>query len=338
MKVGVVGGSGNISASFVRLLLKEGHEVACFNRGRSGGLPEGARAIHGDRRDRGSFEKAMQSEKFDAAIDMVCFDSEDAESSIRAFADVGHFIQCSTISTYGVDYRLFPTDETQPLRPNNDYGRGKLAADNTFLEAHYEKNFPATVMKPATTYGPKMGLVRQIAMELSWLDRIRKGKPILVSGEGRTLHQHMHVDDAAPAFVYALGRPHCLGQIYNVAPDGCVSWDVYHKTAMRVLGREVEMVGVPLEDMEALGVPGIELCRHVLGHNNYLSNEKLRRDIPEYHPVIGLEEGMARVIEALDRGGRIPNSDAVTWEDAVIEAQRSVSGWYAEAATSGGQG
>ena len=34
MRVCVIGGTGHISTSIVRVLLAQGHEVSCFNRGR----------------------------------------------------------------------------------------------------------------------------------------------------------------------------------------------------------------------------------------------------------------------------------------------------------------
>lgn len=57
MKVVVVGGTGNISASVVRVLLERGHEVTCFNLGKSGILPRGARLVQGDRRGGRAFEQ-----------------------------------------------------------------------------------------------------------------------------------------------------------------------------------------------------------------------------------------------------------------------------------------
>jgi hypothetical protein len=36
--------------------------------------------------------------------------------------------------------------------------------------------FPVTIIKPSSTYGPQMGLLRQVAWEFSWIDRVRKGK------------------------------------------------------------------------------------------------------------------------------------------------------------------
>lgn len=325
MKIGVVGGTGNISTSFVKLLLQQGHEVVCFNRGQSGDVPEGARVIIGDRNaDREGFERAMQAERFDAAIDMICFNREQAESSLRAFRGVGHFVHCSTVCTYGIQYDWFPTTEDHPLRPISDYGRNKVAADAVFLEAYYREGFPVTIIKPSCTYGPKMGALRQIAWEFSWIDRVRKGKPILVCGDGSALFQYLHVDDAALCFANLLGRPHTLGQTYNMVRRGFTMWKDYHRTAMKVLGREVEMVGVPLDDLVACNVPRVEVCRDIFAHHGYYSAEKLFRDVPEFHPVISLEEGLAQVIEAMDREGRIPNSDEQTWEDRIIEAQRKV--------------
>lgn len=324
MRVCVVGGTGNISTSIVRLLLELGHEVVCFNRGRSGPVPEGASVIVGDRADKETFESRMQAEKFDAAIDMICFNREQAESSLRAFRGVGHFIHCSTVTTYGIRFDYLPVTEDHPRRPITDYGRNKVAADDVYLEAYYRERFPVTIIKPSTTYGPKMGLLRQVAWDFSWLDRIRKSKPIVVCGDGNALHSFLHVDDAALGFVHVLGKEHTIGQTYNLVPRGFTPWADHHRTAMRVLGREVELVGVPLADLLACNVPNVGICRDIFAHNTIYSAEKLFRDVPEYQPRISLEAGMAHVIEAMERAGRIPNSDEIEWEDRLIAAQRKV--------------
>jgi nucleoside-diphosphate-sugar epimerase len=249
MKTLIIGGTGNISTSIVRLLLADGHEVVIFNRGQRGKPPAGVRQITGDRWDRPAFERALQTEDFDAAIDMMCFSAEDARSTLRALPEVGHFVMCSTVCTYGIDYDYFPSDETHPLRPITDYARGKAAADAVFLEAYESSGYPVTILKPSTTYGPQQGLVRQVAWDFSWIDRIRKGKPILVCGDGNALHQHLHVDDAALAFTGVLGKPHTLGETYNLVNRGYITWVDYHRTAMQVLGREVDIVGVPFADI-----------------------------------------------------------------------------------------
>jgi nucleoside-diphosphate-sugar epimerase len=193
------------------------------------------------------------------------------------------------------------------------------------LEAHHRLGFPVTIVKPSTTYGPKQGLLRQIAWEFSWIDRIRKGKALLICDDGSAVHQHLHVDDAALGFAHIMGRRSCIGRIYHLVNRGGITWAAYHRTAMRVLGRQVELVGVPLAELIARNVPNVEICREVFAHHAYYSAENLLRDVPEFCPVVSLEEGMRQVIDTMDQAGRIPNSDLEDWEDRILAAQRQVS-------------
>ncbi|MDA0322334.1 MAG: NAD-dependent epimerase/dehydratase family protein [Verrucomicrobia bacterium] len=325
MKICIVGGTGNISTSIVRRLVEQGHEVVCFNRGQTDSVPDGVRLIAGDRADRSAFEETIQREKFDAAIDMICFNAEQAASSLRAFRGVNQFVMCSTVCTYGVQYDWFPTTEDHPLRPTTDYGSNKVEADKLFLEAYHEEGFPVTIIKPSTTYGDSMGLLRQVAWEFSWIDRIRKGRPIIVCGDGNALMQFLHVDDAALAFAGVLGKEHCIGQTYNMVPRRYWTWAEYHRVAMQVIGKEVDVIGVPYADLERLEVPAFDVCRYIFRYHLYYSAEKLFRDVPEFQPSVSLEEGMRRVLEAMDRAGRVPNSDDLDWEDRIIERQQHVS-------------
>jgi len=318
MKVCVVGGSGNISSSIVALLLEKGHDVTIFNRGQHRDPPGGVRLIQGDRHDEQAFTSRMQAEKFDAAIDMICFNAQEARASLDAFRGVGQFVMTSTVCTYGIDYDWLPVTEDHPLRPITDYGRNKVAADAVFLEAYYREGFPVTIIKPSTTYGPQQGMTRQVAWDFSWIDRIRKGKPVVVCGDGNAIHQHLHVDDAAKAFVGVLGAERAIGQVYNMVGRGFITWADYHRTAMKVLGREVPLVGVPFELLKQMQVPDFEICEEIFAHHVYYSAEKLFRAVPEFQPQISLEQGMASVIEVMEREGRIPDADRVQWEDEIV--------------------
>ena len=325
MKICVVGGSGNISSSIVNLLLKQKHEVVCFNRGIRNTLPSGVRLIKGDRSDTKNFEKTIQLENFDFAIDMICFNAYQAKSSIKAFRNVKHFIMCSSVATYGNQYNSLPTNEDHPIRPYDDYGHNKAEADVICMEEYEKNGFPVTIVKPAAVYGPKFGLFRQVgpSSDISWVDRIRKGKPLIVCDDGNAKHQFIHADDAALAFVGILGKKHCIGQNYIMAPEGCITWNEYHRTAMKVIGREVELVGVPLSNLEILKIPSFDLCRNIFSRHSYYSCKKLMHDVPEFQPKISLESGMQQVIDTMDRKNQIPDSDYKNyWEDQIIEAEK----------------
>jgi len=257
----------------------------------------------------------MQQEKFDAAIDMICYNAEQAQSSLRAFRGVRQFVHCSTVCTYGVHYDCLPVPEEHPLRPTTDYGRNKVAADEIYRAAYRQEGFPVTIIKPSTTYGPQMGMLRQVAWDFSWIDRVRKGKPILVCDGGRARHQFLHVDDAALGFAGVLGKPQCIGQTYNLMRTEDISWADYHRLAMQVLGREVQLVSVPLA---VLTGDRFDICKTIFVYDCIYRPAKLQRDVPEFRPVISLEEGMRHVIQAMDRENRVPDSDCETWEDAIL--------------------
>jgi nucleoside-diphosphate-sugar epimerase len=327
MNICVVGGTGNISTSFVKLLLEQGHDVTCFNRGKRGPVPEGAKVILGDRANREDFEKRMQHEKFDAAIDMICFTPEDAKSDLRAFRGISHFVQCSTVVTYGLEMDWLPATEDHPLRATDPYGRGKIEADAVFMAAYYGEGFPVTIIKPSTTIGPQNGPLRQLGVDFSWVDRIRKGLPILVLGNGNQAIQFLDVDDAALCFANVVGKTRCIGQTYNMVRQGYTTWKKYHQTAMKILGKEVDLVGITLDDLKALNefkVPGYADWVDTFAYNVYFSSDKLFRDVPEFKPVIPLEASLEKIIASADRDGRIPVVPENNWEDQIIATLRTI--------------
>jgi nucleoside-diphosphate-sugar epimerase len=324
MKICIVGGTGNISSAYIPLLLQHGHEVTCVNRGKKGPVPDGAHWIQADRADRAAFEARMQAEHFDAAIDMICFNKDDAASSLRAFREVKHFIFTSTVCVYGVAYDWLPVTEDHPLRPITPYGRRKAEAEHVFLEAYHQSGFPLTIIRPSTTFGPIQGAIRQVAWDYSWIDRIRKGKPIVVCGDGLALHQFLHVDDAALCYANVVGREICIGQTYNMTKRGFTTWRDYHLTAMDVIGRKVDLVGVPLAVLDRWGVPEVDICDEIFAYNVIYNSEKLFRDVPEFAPKISLCDALSSTFMAMDRENRIPNSDTIAWEDELIQAIQQV--------------
>ncbi|KAA0272754.1 MAG: NAD-dependent epimerase/dehydratase family protein [Chloroflexi bacterium] len=255
---------------------------------------------------------------------MICFTAEDAASSVRAFRGVGWFVQTSTTCTYGIQYDYLPVDETHPLRPNTEYGRNKVAADHVYLEAYHREKFPAIIIKPSTTYGPVQGMLRQICWDFSWIDRVKKGKPVIICGDGFAIHQHLYVDDIAHAFVGVIGKEHAIGHIYNAVNRGYYTWLDYHKLANKVLGKDVELIGIPFEDLKRLNVPDMDILEDEFAYNDYYSPEKLFRDVPEFQPQTSLEQGMTQVFDVMEREGRIPNSDELTWEDEIIAKYRKL--------------
>ncbi len=327
MRVCIVGGTGNISTGIVKALLGFGYEVTAFTRRqKESRLPDGVRYLVGDRRDRRAFEEAMQAECFDAAIDMISFNVEDAASALRAFRDVKHLIHCSTVCTFGGPLPSVPANEVTPLRPINEYGRGKAAADALLLAASVRGEIPVTVFKPASTWGHGMAVIRQLAFDLTWIDRLRKHKPIIVSGDGENLWSLCHSDDAGVAFAAAVDREVCKGQDYIVTRPDYITWQDYHERINRVLDSRSEIVHIPAATLLASSMgPRCGLLISQTQWNQCYDVSKLQRDIPEFQPRIDLEDGIAANVAWMDGHGMVENSDADETEDCLIAAQRAVA-------------
>jgi len=322
MRVGVIGGTGNISTAVVRLLLERGHDVTCITRGTSGAAPEGARPLIGDRDDPEWFGPAVRRQGFDAAIDFVCFTPQQGRASLEAFQGVGHLVHTSTVVTLGHSFEWLPVNETHPVRPVSKYGVLKAAVDRMYLAEYYSRGFPVTIIKPSTTYGRKR-LVRQLGVDTRWISRILQGRAILKVGDGNAIHHLLHVDDAALGFVGAVERDACIGQIYHLVNPEHTTWDVVHRTGMAVVGVEVEQVGVTAETLLAIDPHKFRMVGDIFAHNLLFSAEKALHEIPEFRPRISLEEGLEDAIGYLLREGLLEDVPRGDWEDDIIAAHLS---------------
>lgn len=322
-KILLIGGYGNIGLGVTKALLNEGYDVTVATLPMQGDnpVPE-AKWIQANREDEKAFASAVGKD-YDYVIDFACFTPEHARMDYELFRDVRHMLVVSTGAAYGpLPGREIPIREHMKRQPVWGYGVTKKAMEDFFLEKFMKEDYPVTIFRPTVSYGRQNTIVRQIGSDNSWVDRIRKGKPI-VTGNPYILRNFLYVDDAASAFTGALHHEWCKGQVYNLGAIRCYDWGCYHQTMMEVLGREVEMVEVPLATLQAS--PHFEVSPMITTnfiYNGYYAGDKIARDIPEFCPGTDLKTGLANAVEYLDKHRLIPDSDALTWEDELIEAQR----------------
>ncbi len=325
MKVLVTGGTGNISREVVAALLRLNHDVVLFNRGRNPDPPpSGVRVIVGDRRNRMDFRSKMSSEHFDAAIDMICFDAEDAASSVQAFQGrVEHFVHCSTVMTYGPPFAGINLDETGPLNGMSEYALGKMAADEMFLQAFSDDQFPVTIFKPSLTFGANV-LLPQTGGGGRWIHRLRQGKPILSVGDGLNYFQFLPSKDAGIAFAAVLGREQSLGESYNLVHPIPRTWDHWHREVADALGVELKLVHVPQETLLAMSPSRFGQLKENFGHTQVFSGAKLATCVPEFQPEASLVPSIIESIAWMDQHNLVPESHDGDLEDRIIALMRDL--------------
>jgi nucleoside-diphosphate-sugar epimerase len=323
MKVLIIGGSGLISTGIVKALLTRGAHITVFNRGRTDDrLGPGVQHLHGDRDDFPAFESALAAAgTWDVVIDMICFRPDQAESDVRAFAGrCGHFIFCSTVCTYGNTQTVLPTLETTPQNPHSTYGRDKVACERIFLRAHAAGKMPVTIFRPSHTYGPGGGVINNLGWAPTFVDRLRRGLPIIVSGDGHGLWQSAFSEDVGLGFAFAAGKPKCFGEAYNITADEVVTWDDYtQRTAAAIGAPPPRLVHVPTDLLLAIDRPRFVALEEIFRFHGVYSSAKLKRDVPEYRCSTPYEEGVRRTVAWMDAHGKIVSADTDPMEDRLVE-------------------
>lgn len=244
MRVLVAGGTEFISLHLVQALLRDGHEVTVLNRGRQPGrLPAGVRAVVADRKDHPGLRRALAGERFDALVDVTYAPTvgEDVAALLDAPAAVGHVLFVSTGRVYD-HARPIPFDEDTPRNLYwGDYARNKIAGEDVLLQRHRERGLPVTIVRPTHVYGP----LNTRNNETFFFDRLVRGRPVLVPGDGGWLRQFGHVADLADAMAAMLGAPAAFGRGYNVTGEEAITQVGFVELIADVVKRPLTLVHAP---------------------------------------------------------------------------------------------
>lgn len=235
MHVVVIGGTKHVGPFIVRELETVGHEVTVMNRGRTAAdLPVDVRRVIVDRDQPGQVGQALRDLSPDAVIDMIGFTLDDVKEVVTAVPSLGHYLFCSSTAVYGVIGKSTPSEAT-PVAPDSAYTMGKVDCENFLAEQHRERGFCYTSLRLAHPYGPGDHMLYITGRESLFLDRMLRGRTVLIPGDGQSRLHPVYVKDAARAFVHVLDRPQCFGKTYNLAGAEILSVNDYFASIARVL-------------------------------------------------------------------------------------------------------
>lgn len=184
-RVLVLGGTGTIGRATVRALVARGHDVVCFGRSRPP-LAEGAAFRSGDVTDPRSLARdGFQGERFDVLVSCLAsrtgvpadawrvdHDAHVAALDAARAAGVGHVILLSAICVQ---------------KPVLAFQKAKLA----FEQALIGSGVDYTIIRPTAFFKSLSGQV----------ERVRRGKPFLVFGNGELTACKPISDDDLAAYI-----------------------------------------------------------------------------------------------------------------------------------------
>jgi len=318
----VIGGTGLISTGIVKHLLARGARVTIYNRGqREHSVPEGVRQISGDRGKSVEFVNTFAERRFDVVFDMICFSPEQAEASTAAFRGrCQQMVFCSTVCSYGV--RVPPhvlIDEAFPLEPISDYGRNKVSCERIFERASETGAFELTIVRPSHTYGPGGSLIDQQEFDSGTWDRVARGQPVLLAGDGLGLWQSTHRDDCGKFFAYAALSSRTYGQAYNATRDEVLTWRGYYREVARALDTRAKLIFVPASWLIAQAPDRFNFLAEVTQFHGAYSAAKAKAHVPEFQATIDLEAGARATFADMRRRGAWRDSSADVFYQRLVE-------------------
>ena len=253
MRVLFIGGTGIISMACSDAVLSGGHELWLLNRGKHSGAPAGARLLRGDAHDERELAELVRGKDWDVVVDWVAYVPADVSRDISAFrGSTGQYVFISSASAYEKppSHWLVRESSTPLSNPLWQYSHDKIACEALLQES---EGFPWTVVRPSLTYGPT-----QIPVCIgSWdkpytiVDRIRRGAPVLVPGDGTAIWTITHNTDFSRGFLGLFGRPEALGEAFHITSDEALTWNEIYARLADACGAKGNFLHVPTDGVIA---------------------------------------------------------------------------------------
>lgn len=263
----IIGGTRNLGPVIVQALLKQGHEVAVFNRGVThDDLPEEVERLRGDRTDPQQLKRAFADKGFDLVVDTALYTGAEAEAVVEMAAGrVGRYIFLSTGQVYlvriGAQRPYREDDYSGPVMPEPSlsdesahsnwlYGFDKRAAEDIFARAWAEKKFPFTSLRLPMVNSERDHYDRIYGYFL----RLQDGGPIVIpEGDGLPV-RHVYGEDVAQAIMKLAGSDVGKGRVYNIGQDETVTLEQFLEMLAELTHLPLKIVQVPRVELERQGL------------------------------------------------------------------------------------
>jgi nucleoside-diphosphate-sugar epimerase len=333
MKILFIGGTGIISTACVQLAVARGMDVTVLNRSRRGPQP-GTAQLTADISRPGEAESALAGRTWDAVVDFLSYTPVEIEQRIRHFRGcAGQFFFISSASAYqkplGGHYLL--TESTPLVNPFWDYSRNKIACEERLIRAVREERFPATIIRPSLTYGDIVVPLAVNSWEKSYtaVDRLRRGLPLIIPGDGLTLWTITHNSDFAKGLVGLLGQSGAVGHAFQVMSDEALTWNqIYAATAEAAGVANPRFVHIASDFITAC-MP--ETTGTLLGDKSHCAifdTTKIRRFVPDFSATTRYREGIARTIAWFDADlsrRKVDEALESRWDRLIAAYERGLS-------------
>ena len=234
----VTGGAGFLGSHLVDALSKQGHLVRVLDdlsTGRRENLPRQVQFFHGGITDPTTVEEAFEG------ID-ACFHLAAIASVVRSNREWLHthevnltgmlnilnqarrlrhrreipIVYASSAAIYG-DCPTVPIGEDAPVAPLSAYGADKSACELHARVAGAVHEIPTVGLRFFNLYGPRQDTQSPYSGVIAlFADRLRRGEPVEIFGDGEQVRDFTYVGDAVDALERALTAASTSAPVFNI--------------------------------------------------------------------------------------------------------------------------
>ena len=312
----VTGGAGFIGSHVVDRLLAAGDAVVVLDdfddfydpdQKRRTLAPHAGRPgfalVEGDIRDRGTVDRISDAHRPDVVVHLAAragvrpslaapalYSDVNVTGTVVLLeaarrAGVRRFVFGSSSSVYGVSPKV-PFSEDDPLRhPASPYAASKIAGEAQVRVFAHLYGIEAIALRFFTVYGPRQ---RPDLAIRKFCERIRRGEPIELYGDGSSSRDYTYVDDIVDGVIASLDVPLDGFEVVNLGNSSPVRLSELVARIEAAVGRRAVIVRKPDQPGD---VP-----------RTYADIGRARR-LLGYEPKVDLDTGLARFVEWLDRTG-----------------------------------
>ena len=337
MKILFIGGSGVISRAVTQQTIAAGHELWLLNRGQHRPV-DGARTLVADMTDVAGTRAALHGHTWDVVVQWIAFAPADIRRDLELFREkTRQYIFISSASAYQKPPAHYLITEATPLaNPHWEYSRLKIACEQELAAAQQATGFPGVIVRPSLTYGDDQIPLVLNAWQQPWtaIDRMRRGAPVIIPGDGTSLWTITHNSDFASGLIGLFGHPATLGQAFHITSDEVLTWNqIFSQTAQAAGVTAPKFVHLSSDFIIAC-VP--ELEGTLLGDkavSTVFDNAKIKRFVPGFGAKTRFADGIRRTIAWFDADPARQQIDEATnrrsdklvaaYESALVQAKKT---------------
>src|SRR5689334_21315610 len=162
---------------------------------------------------------------------------------VEAAAQVGvrTLVAASSASIYGLAEEFPTREDHHPYANDTLYGAAKVFNEGLLRSFHSMYGLDFVALRYFNVYGPRMdvhGLYTEVLIR--WMERIERGEPPLIFGDGSQTMDFVHVRDVARSNILA-AQADVTDDVFNVASGVETSLLELAETLLRVMGSNLSV-------------------------------------------------------------------------------------------------